>query len=51
MPELADKWKGASAMRQLNWLWQIAQLWQPCITQGVASTLLTPELLPRSQTT
>jgi serine/threonine protein phosphatase PrpC len=45
MPELADSWKGASAMRQLNWLWQIAQLWQPCITQGVASTLLTPELL------
>jgi serine/threonine protein phosphatase PrpC len=45
MPELADSWKGASAMRQLNWLWQMAQLWQPCISQGVASTLLTPELL------
>lgn len=45
MPELADSWKGTSAMRQLNWLWQMAQLWQPCITQGVASTLLTPELL------
>jgi serine/threonine protein phosphatase PrpC len=45
MPELADSWKGAAAMRQLNWLWQIAQLWQPCITQGVASTLLTPELM------
>ena len=45
MPELADSWKGTPAMRQLNWLWQIAQLWQPCIAQGVASTLLTPELL------
>ncbi len=45
MPELADSWQGAAAMRQLNWLWQIAQLWQPCIAQGVASTLLTPELL------
>ncbi|MBD1830247.1 protein phosphatase 2C domain-containing protein [Microcoleus sp. FACHB-61] len=45
MPELADSWKGAAAMRQLNWLWQMAQLWQPCISQGVASTLLTPELL------
>ncbi len=46
MPELADSWKGIClAMRQLNWLWQIAQLWQPCIAQGVASTLLTPELL------
>ncbi|MEG5125646.1 protein phosphatase 2C domain-containing protein [Microcoleus sp. ARI1-B5] len=45
MPELADSWKGSAAMRQLNWLWQIAQIWQPCIAQGVASTLLTPELL------
>ncbi len=45
MPKLVEEWKGASAMRQLNWLWQIAQLWQPCITQGVASTLFTPELL------
>ncbi|MCU0546937.1 MAG: protein phosphatase 2C domain-containing protein [Oscillatoriaceae cyanobacterium Prado104] len=45
MPELADAWQGAAAMRQLNWLWQISQLWQPCIAQGVASTLLTPELL------
>jgi len=45
MPELADSWKGSAAMRQLNWLWQMAQLWQPCIAQGVASTLLTPELL------
>ncbi|MGL5064698.1 MAG: protein phosphatase 2C domain-containing protein [Microcoleus sp.] len=45
MPELADAWQSAPAMRQLNWLWQIAQLWQPCIAQGVASTLLTPELL------
>jgi len=44
MPELADSWKGATAMRQLNWLWQISQLWQPFIAQGVASTLLTPEL-------
>jgi len=44
MPELADSWKGAAAMRQLNWLWQISQLWQPFISQGVASTLLTPEL-------
>ncbi|WP_293308421.1 MULTISPECIES: protein phosphatase 2C domain-containing protein [unclassified Microcoleus] len=45
MPELADTWKGAEAMRQLNWLWQIAKVWQPFIAQGVAATLLTPELL------
>ena len=34
----AHSWKVSAAMRQLNWLWQIAQLWQPCIAQGVATT-------------
>lgn len=45
MPELAEAWKHSTALRQLNWLWQMAQLWQPLATQGVASTLLTPDLL------
>ncbi|HLO50350.1 MAG TPA: protein phosphatase 2C domain-containing protein [Kamptonema sp.] len=45
MPELAIAWKNATAMRQLNWLWQIAQLWQPCSSVAVASTLLNPQLL------
>ena len=45
MPELTSVWKESSALRQLNWLWQIAQLWQPFSVQGVASTLLQPELL------
>jgi serine/threonine protein phosphatase PrpC len=45
MPELTSAWKESSALRQLNWLWQIAQLWQPFSVQGVASTLLQPELL------
>ncbi|MBD2020739.1 serine/threonine protein phosphatase, partial [Leptolyngbya sp. FACHB-36] len=44
MPELAAAW-GHSALRQLNWLWQIAQLWEPLSREGVASTLLTPTLL------
>jgi serine/threonine protein phosphatase PrpC len=44
-PQLDSLWKDATAMRQLNWLWQIAQLWQPCHTEGVASSLLNPELL------
>ncbi len=43
--ELTTVWKDASAMRQLNWLWQLANLWQPLRSEGVASTLLTPELL------
>lgn len=38
-------WSGAGALRQLNWLWQIAQLWQPLVDQQVASSLLQPGLL------
>ena len=32
-------------MRQLNWLWQIANLWQPLSTEGVASSLLRSSIL------
>jgi serine/threonine protein phosphatase PrpC len=45
MPALTDLWPESSGMRQLNWLWQIAQLWQPLSIQGAAATLLRPELL------
>lgn len=45
MPQLLLSWKEASALRQLNWLLQIAQLWQPLSSEGVASSLLMPELL------
>lgn len=45
MPAIATQWKNATAMRQLNWLWQIAQLWQPLNVQKVASSLLDPENL------
>jgi serine/threonine protein phosphatase PrpC len=45
MPELTEVWKSSAALRQLNWLWQIAQLWQPLAAVGVASTLLNAELL------
>ncbi len=44
LPELAAEWQEAQAMRQLNWLWQIAQLWEPLRVQGVASGLLNQEL-------
>ncbi len=42
---LEKVWSRAGALRQLNWLWQIAQLWQPLVEQQVASSLLQPELL------
>ncbi|MCT7986011.1 protein phosphatase 2C domain-containing protein [Laspinema sp. A4] len=45
MPLLTDCWADASPMRQLNWLWQMAQLWYPFKKEGVAGSLLTPELL------
>ncbi|HEY9612045.1 PP2C family serine/threonine-protein phosphatase [Allocoleopsis sp.] len=45
LPELSSVWKDASAMRQLNWLWQLAVLWQPLSSEGVASSLLSPTLL------
>lgn len=43
--ELTTAWSDATSMRQLNWLWQMAQLWQPLASEGVASSLLSPQLL------
>jgi protein phosphatase len=45
MPELSVSWKSAASMRQLNWLWQMANLWESMQVEGVSSTLLKPELL------
>ena len=46
LPELNSIWKNAaSPLRQLNWLWQIAQLWEPLSREGVASSLLNPALV------
>lgn len=44
-PMLTQMWQNASPMRQLNWLWQMAQLWQPLSKQGVVSSLFNPSLL------
>lgn len=44
-PPLTTAWKQASPMRQLNWLWQIAQLWEPLTKEKAASSLLNPHLL------
>ena len=40
LPELGSVWKGAPAIRQLNWLWQLATLLQPLRRESVASSLL-----------
>jgi protein phosphatase len=39
-PAIADVWSQATAVRQVYWLWQILQLWQPLSELGVASSLL-----------
>jgi len=45
LPGIAPLWEKVSGRRQLAWLWQIANLWEPLLKEGVVSTLLTPELL------
>ncbi|MEQ9238496.1 protein phosphatase 2C domain-containing protein [Coleofasciculus sp. E2-BRE-01] len=39
-PPLRTVWQEATAIRQLNWLWQIANLWQPLSSERVATSLL-----------
>ncbi len=45
LPKLEDSWAGTSALRQINWLWQILQLWQPLQEQNMTLTLLQPQFL------
>jgi len=45
LPALSEVWAQASPLRQLNWLWQIAALWQPLASEQTATSLLLPELL------
>ncbi|MBD2457339.1 protein phosphatase 2C domain-containing protein [Nostoc sp. FACHB-87] len=44
-PQLTTAWRNATSIRQLNWLWQLAHLWQPLASEGVASSLLEAHLL------
>ncbi len=48
LPTLESLWPEAGARRQLNWLWQMARLWQPLRSQGVVGALLEPTLLRAS---
>jgi protein phosphatase len=43
--QLTAAWRDTSSIRQINWLWQIAHLWQPLASEGVASSLIDPYLL------
>jgi len=43
LPSIAVAWGRAAAPRQLNWLWQIANLWQPLSCEKVAASLLDAE--------
>ncbi len=45
LPQLKKVWAGASSWQRLNWLWQIAQLWQPLQREQVVSSLLHDHLL------
>lgn len=44
-PALMDAWPQASPLRQLNWLWQLANLWHPLSSEQVAASLFEPDLL------
>ncbi len=43
--DFTEAWKQAPALRQVNWLWQMAQLWLPFQREGVAYSLIDPQLL------
>ena len=44
-PTLAEAWAEASALRQINLLWQVLNLWQPLVEQNMARTLIDPKLV------
>ncbi|UBF26638.1 serine/threonine-protein phosphatase [Kovacikia minuta CCNUW1] len=44
-PAIAEAWSQATAVRQVYWLWQILQLWNPLQEQGVAASLLATDNL------
>ena len=44
-PTLADAWARASALRQINLLWQVLSLWQPLAEQHMTRTLIDPRLV------
>ncbi|MGB3494694.1 MAG: protein phosphatase 2C domain-containing protein [Elainellaceae cyanobacterium] len=45
LPSLEMAWSQASPVRQLYWLWQQGELWEPLATEHVAASLLYPDNL------
>jgi len=45
LPALESLWSSASPVRQLYWLWQLLDLWQPLQREGVTRSLLMAENL------
>ncbi|MGB3787824.1 MAG: protein phosphatase 2C domain-containing protein [Phormidesmis sp.] len=45
LPMLSKCWADAPPLRQLSWLWQIAQMWESFQNEQVAVTLLTGDLV------
>ena len=45
LPSIVQAWQEASPVRQVYWLWQILELWQPMAEQGVVSSLLVADNL------
>ncbi|MDX2242688.1 MAG: PP2C family serine/threonine-protein phosphatase [Leptolyngbyaceae cyanobacterium bins.302] len=39
-PTIAQAWTSATAVRQVYWLWQLLQLWEPLAEQGAKASLL-----------
>ena len=44
-PTLAEAWQQASALRQINLLWQVLNLWEPLAEQNMTRTLIEPKLV------
>ncbi len=45
LPTLESLWAKTPALRQINLLWQVLQLWQPLAEQNMTLTLLQPNFL------
>jgi protein phosphatase len=40
-----EAWREAPVLRQVQWLWQMVQIWEPLQREGVAWSLINPDLL------
>ena len=45
LPKMTSLWGEATPCKQLNWLRQLASLWQPLSGKGMVATLVNPDLI------